>query len=529
MKHESIQMLEYPCEFINITPVNPLISKCEIKVCYVGDTPNRNRSVITKDVAREMANSLPGSPIVGYYNEATKDFEEHNRIIDISGGKVKIKETTKPYGFVDLGAKVWFQKFLDDGENEHEYLMTEGWLWTGAYPEAQRIIDEGNNQSMELSNKFLNATWTKDNNGNPKFFIINEAIIEKLCVLGQNEEPCFEGATITKPQIEFSYSTTFKEEFANMINEIKQFIEGGMPMFTMFAVEIGEELWQALHSYLEATFPRDLRDDDTEGCYRCSKYYIDSIWEEGVQKFVILRDRESGKLYRMNFAYAETGLSSDNELTQVERSYVPVTEEAPVFSLEAIEAYEADKMENFAKEKEEKDKEKEICPECGKPIAECECKEKSNEDEKEKKIKKYSLEEIPEYVELQDKYSALENEINSLKDLNSQLQTQIEELSKFKASIDKKEKQAMIDNFYMLSDEDKQEVVDNIDTYSLEDIEAKLSIICVRKRVSFNPNNEEDTDKPTTYSLNSENNGGADFVPAWIKSVQSTAKEINNN
>jgi hypothetical protein len=62
-------MLEYPCEFINITPVNPLISKCEIKVCYVGDTPNRNRSVITKDVAREMANSLPGSPIVGYYNE----------------------------------------------------------------------------------------------------------------------------------------------------------------------------------------------------------------------------------------------------------------------------------------------------------------------------------------------------------------------------------------------------------------------------------------------------------------------------
>jgi hypothetical protein len=62
----------------------------------------------TKDVAREMANSLPGSPIVGYYNEVTKDFEEHNRIIDISGGKIRIKDTTRPYGFVDLGAKVWF-------------------------------------------------------------------------------------------------------------------------------------------------------------------------------------------------------------------------------------------------------------------------------------------------------------------------------------------------------------------------------------------------------------------------------------
>jgi hypothetical protein len=34
---------------------------------------------------------------------------------------------------------------LDDGEHEREYLMTEGYLWTGQYPEAQRIIDEGNN------------------------------------------------------------------------------------------------------------------------------------------------------------------------------------------------------------------------------------------------------------------------------------------------------------------------------------------------------------------------------------------------
>ena len=73
MKHTSIK-LETPCEFINITPVNPLISKCQIKVCYVGDSPNRNGSIITKEVARQMANSLSGSPIVGYYNDATGDF-----------------------------------------------------------------------------------------------------------------------------------------------------------------------------------------------------------------------------------------------------------------------------------------------------------------------------------------------------------------------------------------------------------------------------------------------------------------------
>ena len=98
MKHTSVPMMEYPCEFINVVPVNPLISKCQIKVCYIGDEPNRNRSVITKDVARTMANSLPGSPIVGYYNDGSRDFEEHNRSIKLSGGEFKVEDATRPYG-----------------------------------------------------------------------------------------------------------------------------------------------------------------------------------------------------------------------------------------------------------------------------------------------------------------------------------------------------------------------------------------------------------------------------------------------
>jgi hypothetical protein len=85
----------------------------------------------------------------------------------------------------------------------------------------------------------------------------------------------------------------------------------------------------------------------------------------------------------------------------------------------------------------------------------------------------------------------------------------------------------MIDSFYMLSDEDKQDVIANIDTYSLDDIEAKLSIICVRNRVSFN---SDDIDLPketvTTYSL--DNNAGEDAsTPAWVKAAMRVAKTIN--
>ena len=109
---------------------SPLISHCAIKVCYVSDEPNRNKSIINKETALKMAPSLRGAAIVGYYNETAEDFEEHNRVIDISNGKFEIKDTTRPYGFVDLNAKCWFQDFDDNGVI-HKYLMTEGWLWTG--------------------------------------------------------------------------------------------------------------------------------------------------------------------------------------------------------------------------------------------------------------------------------------------------------------------------------------------------------------------------------------------------------------
>lgn len=222
MKHTSI-VVNSPVELLNLTPVNPLISRCQIKVCYVGDTPNRNGSIITKDVAREMANSLPGSPIVGFYNEATGDFEEHNRRIDISGGKLKFEDTTRPYGFVDLNAKVWFQDYLDDGV-VHTYLVTEGWLWTGQYPEVKRVTTNGNNQSMELDENSLDGTWTIDDKSGMEFFIINEAIFSKLCILGEEFEPCFEGSQITHFSLDIDEE--FHQKIYSLMKEVKK-LKGG--------------------------------------------------------------------------------------------------------------------------------------------------------------------------------------------------------------------------------------------------------------------------------------------------------------
>ena len=452
MKHSSIK-LNTPCELINLTPLNPLISKCQIKVCYVGDEPNRNKSIITKDVARELANSLPGSPIVGYFNDKTGDFEEHNRDLVIDGDQIRLEDTTRPYGFVDLGAQVWFQKFLDDGV-EHEYMMTEGWLWTGQYPECKRVIEKGNNQSMELDQENVDGYWTRDEKGDPRFFIINEAIMSKLCILGEDYEPCFEGATITAPKFQFSFEESFKEQLFSMINELKEILnEGGASMVTEETIVVEEEVLEPVEETQESAVEEEVP-------------AVETVEEEA-----------------------------------------PAVE--PVEETPEVETPEAES--EFACETE-------TCPECGKPVEECEC----GEDKKDE----YVLDEIPEYVELRNNYSELEGQYNSLREQYEELVNTNNELSTFKAGIEKKEKEAMIDSFYMLSDLDKADVVAHIDEYSLDEIEAKLSVICVRNKVSFNLDDDKKGEEPTTYNLN----GGdivEDSIPAWIKSLQSVAKSMN--
>ena len=83
----------------------------------------------------------------------------------------------------------------------------------------------------------------------------------------------------------------------------------------------------------------------------------------------------------------------------------------------------------------------------------------------------------------------------------------------------------MIDSFYMLSDQDKKDVIDNINTYSLDDIEAKLSVICVRNKLNLSEGQSEENSEekaPSMFSL--ENAADSDTAPAWIKAVRENNK-----
>ena len=449
LTHRSIATIDSP-EFINLQPIdiNPLMSSCEIKVFYLGQ--NRNRSFISKQVATEMAKSLRGAPIVGYYKEQKQDFRDHGdqMIWDESG--IHFNCLTKPYGFVSPDAKVWFQKFVDTdqfgNEIEREYLMTTGYLWTGQFEEADKVIQQGKPHSMELDSDKLEGHWATDNKSSLEFFIISDAIFSKLCILGDDVEPCFEGSSITAPQISKSFSKNVDNNFRNtlfsMLKDLEYVLKGGSQVN-----ENEKEVLVGEQADINKEFTQEQSETDTA-----------------------------------NSTEAETDFDKKEEKDEEEK-----------------------KAPTEHKKEEEQDKEQE------KDEAEAEGEDKKDDDED--KDKKYAL--------LEQQYSALKNDYDSLK-------VEYQALVEFKENIENQQKDALIDEFYMLSDEDKRDVITNKTKYTIDEIKAKLAVICFEKKVNFSSINSDENDSKVedeqpvvTFNLESQTN-----EPAWMKAVENVQKNI---
>ena len=443
--HQSVATLDNP-EFINLEPldISPMISKCEIKVMYLGK--NRNRTMMTKDVAADMAKTLRGNPIVGCYKEDVGDFRDHGEKITIDADGIHFNVETQPYGFVAPDAKVWFQKFVDTNdfgeEVEREYLMTEGYLWTGQYEECQSVIDEGKSQSMEIDEKTVEGKWDYSASDDMEYFIISDGMFSKLCILGDDIEPCFEGASITAPNI----SAKFSKKENNNENVIKT-LYSMMSQLT-YALKGGE------------------------------------------------------KMANENEKTVTTEEPVVQEPTEVEN---PVVEEPTVTDPEPIVETPTSEFKKEDEDKSEKSntdkKEDSTTDDNSKDSTD------NKEDSKDDKDKKTDY--AVQYAELSSKFD--------------KLQSEYEVLLKYQKGIENEKKMQMIESFYMLSDEDKKEVTENIDKYSLDDIEKELSVICVRKKVNFSLDEEptKKNDNPAvTYSLDDSNN--SDNVPAWVAAVKRT-------
>ena len=498
MSGVSVQTIKSP-EFINITSVSPLISKCEIKVLYTGE--NRNRSYITKEVAQEMAQTLPGTPIVGYYSESKEDFRDHGEQMIWDGDGIKFNCLTKPYGFVPIDTKVWFQEFEDTDEFGNkvlrEYLMCEGYLWTEQYEEAKKVISEGRPHSMELDEKTLKGHWSTDNNRGIEFFIINDAIFSKLCILGEDVEPCFEGSAVTAPDVSSSFtldSQEFRNTLYSMMKELKEYtaslnngkggnlMEGNMNQEVQVDIESSAQVSENSLNEVDNNVETEFTETDNK---------VKTTFDDG-------GDGEGGEGADNSGeeAAAEGADSADPEGTEPEG-------EDPADPETNTEADPADN-DNEGDGEEVGDGE----DEGDKP-------DPATEDEEgiSSKIK-----------ELEDNYSLLEQNYNELQSKFTTLQEENAELLAYKNNIESQKKRELINSFYMLTDEDKKDVNENINKYSYDEIESKLAVICCRKKVSFDKNDTEEVNNNVlTYNLNHVDSNND--LPAWLKAVEETKQK----
>lgn len=472
MMHQSIATIDSP-EFINLQPleINPLMSSCEIKVLYLGE--NRNHSYITKDVATEMAKTLRGAPIVGYYKEEKDDFADHGERMIFDDEGIKFECLTRPYGFVAPDAKVWFQKFDDVDEFGNtitrEYLMTTGYLWTGQYEECKSVVEGGKPQSMELDEESLEGHWSTNSKTGMDFFIINDAIFSKLCILGEDVEPCFEGSSITAPEVSKTFTKmddNFKKTLYAMMQDLKFALEGGQKMI------IDEAETKVTESEVV----------ETEAEITAEETSIET--EATVEEETTLETEES---------------SEDKD-----------TEDQSVLAENDNSIEDQSSQENFTKA-DDKDEEEE-----SKDANNSKEDSESEEDDEDKEYK------CGESGKKEKSYSLLETELAETKAAYADLEQKYQVLVEFKKQIDNEKKDALINSFYMLSDEDKADVIENKSNYSLDEIESKLSVICVRKRVNFDledtSKKEEVVENVTTYNMNDVE----PTTPAWIAAIKNT-------
>ena len=312
----------------------------------------------------------------------------------------------------------------------------------GQFEELKKVIAQGQPQSMELQEETLEGHWATDNNLGVEFFIINDAVFSKLCILGDDIEPCFEGSAVTSPEVSknFAMDKEFSQTLFTMMNELKDALssKGGLDMPEEFA-------------------------EQTETTEEQSTEFVEETVEETV---------------------AEESVDYTS------------AEEAPV----DVEAENGE----FEKSEEDKDDSEDSSADFS-----------ENKEAEEEPASEYSAEE----------FAALQKEIEALR-------AECQELRDFKLNVENEQKDALINSYYMLSEEDKREIMEHKSEFTLDEIKAKLAVIYVEKNVDFStldgqPEVEmqekvEEEDPITTFSLDEEPAG---FVSPLQEALRRTLFE----
>lgn len=514
-------IIKFNVKLTDVEKINPLFSKCKIRVLYTG--LNRNNTFISKEAVIDAIPSIFNVPIIGEYFEDVDNFGGHGGMIDVSGDKPKWINTTFPYGLIPESADVYWETITEDNGEENEYLVVDNaFLWTGRYPEAKMLIGQEFNQSMEIDIQKGNYT-TIDGQ---KTYEIQKFVFSALCILGISKdsdpdghvEPCFESASIIAYELD---KDKFKSAFNQMVNELKFSLtkstsfeddinnkdtQGGnkvdkiLEMLARYSVTLDElqakginhedfsleELEEKVKSEFAHT-NEDNKSDDTDEDKQTFALTGSQLFEEVAREIstfgnvdfygyeypryaLVDVDTENGKVitqdyenwYLVGFDYSMSGDKVNIDKESAKRfkvSYSPM-------ELESEENFSTELFKKFAEEIKTKAEEK--------VTADFQVKLAEKDNELSNQSQKYN--ELQEqFAQVSEKYEAKIQEEREIKE---------EELfSSFSAE---------------LTDEEMKEVKEKKSDYSLDELQDKLFALVGKKKAKFS------LEKPAVIDLNTD-------------------------
>ena len=213
---------------MKLCEVNSSFDSGILRIAYPGK--NRNGSFISKQTFERCIESIYNCPIVTNYDRDTDTLGGHDMdVVTDADGNLKLVNLTTPVGVVPESANWFWCENEDDDGVTREYLCAEVILWKRqeAY---NKIKNDGVvEQSMEIT--------VKSGSMIDGIYHINDFEFTAFALIGVT--PCFQGAaleTFSKKDFKLQFKEMMQElkdsykeiEAFNRANDIKEFsVEGG--------------------------------------------------------------------------------------------------------------------------------------------------------------------------------------------------------------------------------------------------------------------------------------------------------------
>lgn len=396
---------------------NEVLSKARCRIFYKYE--NRNGTYITDEFADKLISSLPYSPVKGIYQN--EDYTDHGERRD--QGRI--------YGIVPETPNVAWEPFLDDDGVTRTYACADVLIFTALYEEAKDIV--GKSQSMELyapSLKYHEAIVR-----GKRFVVFDEGCFLGLQVLGDNVEPCFEGASFYTLQSTIEYA----------INQIKNYGGNKMPKINFKLSD--DQKFQAIWALLNTEYTE-------EGNWTVT-YGISAVYDD----YALVMNYETGEFNR---AYYKKNDENDMiELGDVTKCYVIDVTESEMNTINTLRALNGDTYELVSEELTNAKENFEKVSEFSAKIEELTNSVSTLETERDN-----SVEQINEFT------AQIETANNTINSLNEELAS----LKEYKLSVETREKEAVIDEYSEhLAEDILNNYRENIGNYTAEELDMRLA------------------------------------------------------